>query len=83
MARIKKDKTNYGGRKQYADAFKIPPEEAKHSSRKNTRKWCRGRVGIKHLWALVKVGDWGAKHGLGVLETWQCATCSKKSLRWR
>ena len=29
----------------------------RHRSRKDTRRWCRGRAGVEHVWTLV-CGDW-------------------------
>lgn len=43
----------FSGRARGADVrdaknTRAEPEVAKHRSRKDTRKWCRGRVGVEH-----------------------------------
>lgn len=35
-----------------------PPEVAPHRSRKNTRRWCRGKVGIEHVLDVPTLKSW-------------------------
>lgn len=36
----------------------LAPEAPPHSSRKNTRKWCRGKEGVEHKLE-IRVSKWG------------------------
>lgn len=40
------------------EARVLAPEAPKHRSRKNTRKWCRGKFGVVHQ-PEVRLGKWG------------------------
>ncbi len=36
------------------EARALAPETPQHRSRKNTRRWCRGKAGVEHQLAVVK-----------------------------
>lgn len=50
-------------------------------SKKNTNKWCRGKVGVLHDYLLVEVRTshiWGYSKWLN----FKCANCGKKLTQW-
>ena len=47
------------------------PEVAQHRSHKDTKRWCRGKVGVKHKWA--RYGDRWYIHDV-------CTVCGKRYL---
>lgn len=58
----------------------------RHASRKDTRRWCRGRVGVEHQWQLrggklhsvdQKTGELGFTN-----EREQCAACGREKFRY-
>lgn len=54
------------------------PEVRPHRSKKNTRKWCKGKVGVLHDVYLVKVYQpefWFRKE---MWCSWECKTCKKQ-----
>ena len=50
----------------------------RHVSRKNTRRWCKGKVGVQHVTEPV---DWVAFHGT-VYGYDKCVRCGKKVRHW-
>lgn len=52
MARLKKDHSGYRSHGLYKK-YKVPTTSdpvIKHKSKKDTNKWCRGKVGVEHDW---------------------------------
>lgn len=66
-------------RSWYSERTVIPPapEQPKSGSKKNTRKWCRGRVGVKHQleWMLDQTKFKPLRDPWMEL---RCTTCHKK-----
>lgn len=52
MARVRKDKGSYRASGIFKKDFKEYPEKAKHSSKKDKKRWCKGRVGIVHVYTM-------------------------------
>lgn len=53
MKNIKKDLYFYGSLTSEACVPTAMPQEPlkiRHKAKKNTRKWCKGRTGVTHLW---------------------------------
>lgn len=79
-ARVTTRRAWSGGRKRIPD----PPEEPRRSSRKDTKRWCRGKVGVEHAyeWADDKRFDYdGTREGLP--RTLACTACGRqKDLCW-
>ncbi len=51
---------------------------------KNTRKWCRGKVGIEHMPKCFAYGH-GRGAALGIFADWRtlvCTTCGKRLDSW-
>jgi hypothetical protein len=56
------------------------PAEPKRQSKKNTKRWCRGKVGREHRmeWIHDKKHDWGqARPPESGWWTYRCAECLK------
>lgn len=50
----------------------ITEEELPHKGpRKKTRKWCRGKLGLKHVWERQRPYDWSE------IEADICTACGK------
>lgn len=77
MARVRKDNKSWKASGIYKKDFQAQPEEAKHNSKKNTRKWCKGVVGVKHIYALY-MQDVVCKM---FFRHYKCEKCGKKFLR--
>lgn len=79
MGRIKKDHSGYhthGLWKKYQQPS-VEDKPTKHKSKKNTKRWCRGKVGSEH--ALVrrfKHYGWSSRRS-NVIYT-VCTNCGKK-----
>jgi len=75
MGRLKKDHSNYktsGLWKKYQyPKIEETPRRGKKS--KNTRKWCKGKVGVKHDYELVQKHDW--------MKIPVCKKCKKQDYR--
>ena len=61
---------------KHDEARVLAPEAAPHRSRKNTRRWCRGKPGIEHHPELT-IRQWGYLRGdpchyWAVLGEWIC-----------
>lgn len=75
MGRLKKDHSNYktsGLWKKYQ--YPKVEERYIHKSSKNTKKWCKGKIGKKHQYELVEEHDfldWSWK-------IYKCKVCGKK-----
>lgn len=65
------------------------PEVPAHAGRKkNTKRWCKGKVGREHEWKFLEPGEyppnmdwlnWGARNGRQChrYAIWQCEKCKK------
>lgn len=61
------------------DSSNLSPRSIK---RKNTRKWCRGKKGVKHETEWI---TWNAFKRVSYLGGWEIEVCKNcgKSLKWR
>lgn len=78
MARVKKDKKSYRAEGIWKRDFVLPPEETKHQSKKDTKKWCKGKVGREHDSVCVR----DAGNFAGPSYTLLCKVCKKKLDWW-
>lgn len=60
-----------------ARAAKDPETEVKHSAKKNTKKWCGGKIGREHTPRWVP----GNYRGIGSMSTFECEKC-RKHMDW-
>lgn len=77
MARVKRDHTGWRSSGIWKKDFTAKPEEARHSSKKNVRKWCKGKVGIKHSYEESFKTIYKNK-----FKTYKCNKCGKEQLVW-
>ena len=58
----------------------LEPQIVRHRSKKDTKRWCKGRVGIEHQY-----GDWvdifPDMHLGWRIDERRCGVCQKKDLR--
>lgn len=87
MARIRKDSTNWNGRKQVSELEGKYPEIPKQGKKKNTKLWCKGKEGrlheyekVKELWLCLSFVKSPHKN----IYHWclRCKTCNKKVWKW-
>jgi len=78
MAKISRDDTSWhasGVKTRDARHTKSPEETGRHQSKKNTKKWCRGKIGKEHT------GEWRDK---GYCHILTCTKCGKHlDYKWR
>lgn len=62
---------------------KDPEQQAKHSSNKNTRKWCKGKEGVAHVTKCVSYKE--LKQRSYIPDSWRlliCTVCGKELETW-
>lgn len=73
--RLKEDSSSYnaiGLKKKYSE-----PSEGKYKSKKNTNRWCKGRIGIEHEWEhIVPKNSFSNFRKMDV-----CKNCGKQSYK--
>lgn len=80
MGRLKKDHSGWkthGLWKKYQ--FPKIDERPKHKSKKDTKKWCRGKVGVEHKWVREQQKRWDNELAeyFGSYITISCDDCDK------
>lgn len=59
-------------------------QEPKHKSKKDTKKWCRGKVGVKHEWHRKQRTRWDwdtdEEYVSPYVEVW-CVNCHKQAYK--
>jgi hypothetical protein len=83
--RIKETKDNWKA-SNILRKLATPPEQVKHQSHKNTKKWCKGKVGVEHDYKQGEVKTFeGQTYPSGehkVFCRWRvdvCRTCGKQN----
>lgn len=79
--RLKEDNSSWRASSILRKVVPLPDEPKKPSSRKNTRKWCKGVVGREHEWGRQHVG-----HPYTVEDNVTeniCAACGKRDYKTR
>ncbi len=74
---IAKKASNRERRRSALEAARAVLPDNFHGGRslKNTRRWCRGKVGRAHAFRLDEVG--GVRWGLPPLYVWKCEVCGR------
>jgi hypothetical protein len=60
----------------------LPPEDPRSISERDTRRWCRGKVGVEHdaVWQFLRDGfEWDRRDNVSV--DWQvhrCVNCGRQ-----
>jgi formylmethanofuran dehydrogenase subunit E len=77
--RIKKDKTNWDASNVLRKVTE-PPERPSNHSRKNTKKWCKGKPGVEHDYQLYKTErfKWSPNNPERLFIHWRCGSCGKR-----
>lgn len=64
--RERRQEIRHGGVTEEVIPWKSP------GKKKNTKKWCKGKEGVKHVWEVRKLYDWTDRITAEV-----CVTCGK------
>lgn len=75
--RLKESKDNWKA-SNILRKLAVSPESPKARSRKNTRKWCKGKKGVEHDVYLVEAyqPEWWFRKEMWC--SWECKTCGKQ-----
>lgn len=79
--RLKEGKSNYRA-SNLISKLQIVPESAYYHSKKDTRRWCKGKSGVLHDYQLVRSVKLSAVPHFGQLNwrllTFLCSNCNRK-----
>lgn len=76
--RLKEDKSNWNASSLIRKITPLP-ETDEYRKRKNTRQWCKGKVGREHEWDIVGMRhSYGFYAGDAVWFDYTCANCKKQ-----
>jgi hypothetical protein len=77
MGRIKKDHTGYTTMSLWKK-YKYPEvfEKLKPKTKKDTKRWCRGKVGVEHDYDLTE--EYESVTFGRILQTFRCRQCGRK-----
>lgn len=76
--RLKEDSSSWKGMGLKAKLEPVPEEPVRHS-KKNTRKWCKGKVGTMHDFYLFKSDYFHWGYEVRFLD-FRCSGCGKQLL---
>lgn len=71
--RLKEDNSNYKASNVKRKLVQTP-EASRHKSKKNTRRWCKGKVGTPHDFDITKIQR---LVGRFMWIKWNCKNCGK------
>lgn len=75
--RLKEDSSNWKASNVLRKVTEIPEEVPRRMKKKDTNKWCKGKVGVKHKYELISESKF---HRLTWSE-YRCTVCRKKHLK--
>lgn len=84
--RLKEDRSNWRASNIIRKVQLIPDEPVRIHHRKNTKKWCRGKVGVEHQWAEETLKYDFGKYTFNSMRDWKvyeqiCKICGKEKTR--
>lgn len=74
--RLKEDTSNYRASNVLRKVKELPEEPRLHK-KKNTHRWCKGKVGVEHVYVLVE----SYKSRWFSFKVYKCENCGKKDHR--
>lgn len=78
--RLKEDSSSYKAIGLKAKLLPVPEQVVTHA-KKNTKRWCKGKVGHEHEWGITKMRRFHAElsfFGDALWQDWACENCGKQ-----